>query len=74
MCPTLSVTAWWVSLNAERWHGFGVGARGFHAVDLKPPGANWAGPMGRPSQHQLDLRFHVSEGVGRLNVGHDDFP
>ena len=28
----------------------------------------------RGSQRQLDLRFHVADGVGRLNVGHDDFP
>ena len=45
MCPTLSVTASWVGLNAERWHGFWVGAGGFYAVDPKPPGASWAGPI-----------------------------
>ena len=36
VCPTLSVTAWWEGLNAERWHGLWVGARGFHADDPKP--------------------------------------
>ena len=61
VCPTLSVTASWVGLNAERWHGFGVGARGFHAVDPKTPGASWAGPA--PDREQV-LRVHALESDG----------
>ena len=39
---------------AERWHGLWVGARGFHAVDPKPPGASWLGPTSPPPHPEPD--------------------